>query len=127
MIDYAWVHIKSLRNLLPRHASTSVKEKLKNRYCALLQFISFMFCAIVDMDGKRVFEKKLPCELERVLQGLKPFKKHQSPPLGDFTGIVPFATFRRISQNFSPAGVRSPFFARAMPTERTSFVPVNGR
>ena len=34
-----------------------------------------LFCAIVDMDGKRVFEKKLPCDLESVLQALKPFKK----------------------------------------------------
>jgi transposase len=34
-----------------------------------------LFCAIVDMTGKRVFEKKLPCELENVLAALKPFKK----------------------------------------------------
>jgi transposase len=34
-----------------------------------------LFCAIVDMDGKRVFEKRLPCDLESVLQALKPFKK----------------------------------------------------
>ena len=34
-----------------------------------------LFCAIVDMDGKRVFEKKLPCDLESVLQALQPFKK----------------------------------------------------
>ena len=34
-----------------------------------------LFCAIVDMKGKRVFEKKLPCDLESVLQALKPFKK----------------------------------------------------
>jgi transposase len=34
-----------------------------------------LFCAIVDMTGKRVFEKKLPCDLESVLQALKPFKK----------------------------------------------------
>jgi transposase len=34
-----------------------------------------LFCAIVDMDGKRVFEKKLPCDLESVLAALKPFKK----------------------------------------------------
>jgi transposase len=34
-----------------------------------------MFCAIVDMEGKRVFEKKLPCDLGSVLQALKPFKK----------------------------------------------------
>jgi transposase len=33
-----------------------------------------MFCGIVDQDGKRVFEQKLPCELPRVLQALKPFK-----------------------------------------------------
>jgi transposase len=34
-----------------------------------------LFCAMVDMNGKRVFEKKLPCDLESVLQALKPFKK----------------------------------------------------
>ena len=34
-----------------------------------------LFCAIVDMEGRRVFEKKLPCELESVLQALQPFKK----------------------------------------------------
>jgi transposase len=33
-----------------------------------------LFCGIVDLDGKRVFEKKLPCELPKVLQALKPFK-----------------------------------------------------
>src|SRR6266536_4019343 len=35
--------------------------------------------------------------------------------------------FRKISQNFSPAGVTSPFVARAMPTDATSVVPVRGR
>jgi transposase len=34
-----------------------------------------LFCAIVDMAGKRVFEQKLPCDLESVLRSLKPFKK----------------------------------------------------
>jgi transposase len=34
-----------------------------------------LFCAIVDMDGKRVFEKKLPCQMKSVLEALKPFKK----------------------------------------------------
>jgi transposase len=34
-----------------------------------------LFCAIVDRDGKRVFEKKLPCELESVVRALQPFKK----------------------------------------------------
>jgi len=34
-----------------------------------------LFCAIVDMEGKRVFEKRLPCDLETVLQALKPFKR----------------------------------------------------
>jgi len=36
-------------------------------------------------------------------------------------------SFRSISQNRSPAGVMSPFFARAMPTENASVVPANGR
>jgi transposase len=34
-----------------------------------------LFCAIVDLDGRRVFEQKLPCELDSVLRALKPFKK----------------------------------------------------
>ena len=34
-----------------------------------------MFCAIVDEEGKRVFEKKLPCELDAVVRALKPFQK----------------------------------------------------
>ena len=34
-----------------------------------------LFCAIVDLDGKRVFEKRLPCDLASVLQALKPFKR----------------------------------------------------
>jgi transposase len=34
-----------------------------------------LFCAIVDMTGKRVFEKKLPCELESVVAALQPFKR----------------------------------------------------
>jgi hypothetical protein len=35
--------------------------------------------------------------------------------------------FRKISQNFSPAGVTSPFVARAMPMDANSVVPVTGR
>ena len=34
-----------------------------------------MFCGIVDMEGKRVFDRKPPCELESVLKALKPFKR----------------------------------------------------
>ena len=34
-----------------------------------------LFCGIVDAEGKRVFEKKLPCVLPQVLQALEPFKK----------------------------------------------------
>jgi transposase len=34
-----------------------------------------LFCAIVDTDGKRVFEKRLPCNIPCVLDALKPFKK----------------------------------------------------
>lgn len=37
---------------------------------------------------------------------------------------APFGICRRISQSFSLAGVMSPFVARAIPTESTSFVPV---
>jgi transposase len=34
-----------------------------------------LFCAIMDLEGKRVFEKRLPCDLGSVLQALKPFKR----------------------------------------------------
>jgi transposase len=34
-----------------------------------------LFCGIVDLDGKRVFEKRLPCNLPSVLNALKPFKE----------------------------------------------------
>jgi transposase len=34
-----------------------------------------LFCGIVDMEGKRVFEQKLPCDMAAVLKALKPFKK----------------------------------------------------
>jgi hypothetical protein len=42
-------------------------------------------------------------------------------------GFATFEAFRSLSQNFSPAGVKSPFFARAMPTETTSLIPASGR
>ena len=45
----------------------------------------------------------------------------------DFAVVVPSEDFRKISQNFSPAGVTSPFVARAIPTDVTSVVPVSGR
>src|SRR4051812_25121107 len=34
-----------------------------------------LFCGIVNQDGKRIFEKRLPCELKSVLGALKPFRK----------------------------------------------------
>jgi len=34
-----------------------------------------LMCGIVDMDGKRVFGKKLPCRLAEVLQALQPFRE----------------------------------------------------
>lgn len=33
-----------------------------------------LFCGIVDLDGKRVFEKRLPCHLPSVLSALEPYK-----------------------------------------------------
>jgi transposase len=33
-----------------------------------------LFCGLVNREGKRVFEKKLPCDLPSILQALKPFK-----------------------------------------------------
>ena len=44
-----------------------------------------------------------------------------------FATVAPSEVFRKISQNFSPAGVTSPFMARAIPTDSTSVVPVSGR
>jgi transposase len=37
-----------------------------------------LFCGIVDSAGKRVFEKKLACDLPGVINALKPFKKRLS-------------------------------------------------
>jgi transposase len=34
-----------------------------------------LFCGIVDMEGKRVFEQRLPCDLSQVIQALQPFQK----------------------------------------------------
>jgi transposase len=34
-----------------------------------------LFCGIVDADGKRIFEKRLPCDLKSVVQALEPFRK----------------------------------------------------
>lgn len=33
-----------------------------------------LFCGIVDQNGKRVFEKRLPCEITKVTTALKPFR-----------------------------------------------------
>ena len=33
-----------------------------------------LFCGIVDREGKRVFEKRLPCQMETVLGALAPFR-----------------------------------------------------
>ena len=45
----------------------------------------------------------------------------------ELAAVAPSEIFRRISQNFSPAGVTSPFVARAMPTDPISVVPVSAR
>jgi transposase len=34
-----------------------------------------LFCGIVDRQGRRVFEKRLPCDIGWVVKALKPFKK----------------------------------------------------
>jgi hypothetical protein len=44
-------------------------------------------------------------------------------PAFDLAAVTPTGIFRRDFQNFSPAGVRSPFVARAMPTDPTSVPP----
>jgi predicted HAD superfamily phosphohydrolase YqeG len=41
-----------------------------------------LFCAMVNQQGKRVFEKRLPCDLPMVLQALKPFKKRMEQDCG---------------------------------------------
>jgi transposase len=33
-----------------------------------------LFCGVMDAEGKKVFERKLPCDLPQVLQALAPFK-----------------------------------------------------
>ena len=43
------------------------------------------------------------------------------------TAFAPSEIFRKISQDFSPAGVTSPIVARAMPTDPISVVPVSAR
>ena len=52
---------------------------------------------------------------------------HESFMAFNLRVVAPFEIFRKISQNFSPTGVTSPFEARAMPTDATSVVPVSGR
>ncbi len=44
-----------------------------------------------------------------------------------FATVALSEIFRKISQNFSPAGVTSPFVARPIPTDTDSVVPVRGR
>jgi transposase len=34
-----------------------------------------LFCGIVNQDGKRILEKRLPCELGTILSALRPFRK----------------------------------------------------
>lgn len=35
-----------------------------------------LFCGIMNQDGKRVFEKRLQCDLKVIVKALKPFKKN---------------------------------------------------
>ena len=42
--------------------------------------------------------------------------RHESFMAFDLAAVAPSEILRKISQNFSPAGVTSPFVARAMPT-----------
>jgi hypothetical protein len=57
----------------------------------------------------------------------QPFVVQKDRAALGFAKVAPFEVFRKISQNFSPAGVTSPFVARAIPTDITSVVPVSGR
>jgi hypothetical protein len=51
----------------------------------------------------------------------------EKPSDFDFAAVAPYEIFCKISQNLSPAGVRSPFVARTMPTDCALVVPVSGR
>jgi len=57
----------------------------------------------------------------------QPFVVQNDPVPFGFVKVAPAEVFRKISQNFSPAGVKSPFFARAMPTDTTNSTPASGR
>src|SRR6185503_3522138 len=57
----------------------------------------------------------------------KPFVVQKDLAGFGFAKVAASEVFRKISQNFSPAGVTSPFVARAIPTDNTSVVPVSGR
>src|SRR5882724_6643648 len=60
-------------------------------------------------------------------QSQQPFVVQKDLAGFGFAVVAPSEVFRKISQNFSPAGVTSPFMARAIPTDNTSVVPVSGR
>ena len=66
--------------------------------------------------------------MRKALRGFRSVtSRHESFMAFDLGAVAPFEIFRKISQNFSPAGVTSPFEARAMPTDAASVVPVSGR
>ena len=71
-------------------------------------------------------EDGLGCGVASEIQRI-PTKNSRKPSSHCFTRVrtgdaYAQAFFRSLSQNFSPAGVKSPFFARAMPTETTSLI-----
>jgi transposase len=46
----------------------------KKLMCGIDLHSNNLFCGVVDQNGKRVFEKKLPCDLPSLLKALKPIK-----------------------------------------------------
>ena len=79
----------------------------------------------------REFLPKIPgrqrCQWCQWCQSQQPFVVQKDLAGFGFAVVAPSEVFRKISQNFSPAGVTSPFMARAIPTDNTSVVPVSGR
>ena len=56
-------------------SSTERKPMTKQLMVGIDLHSNNLFCGVVDSDGKRVFERKLPCELGVVLRALAPFKE----------------------------------------------------
>jgi transposase len=59
-----------------KHNNETGRRPMKERLLGGIDLHSNnLFCGIMNQDGKRVFEKRLPCDLKSVVKALKPFKK----------------------------------------------------